>query len=140
MNDEFFATIKLSTGEEILGYCKLDEDGITILNPLVLEDISILEDLMDEAPKGLRLSKWIKSSTDDYFFIFNEKIITMNELIEPGLTSYKTAVLDIAQRQQNRHSNKPQLKKTNTNKQRYHGYRCSTKQARINFEKLFNSY
>ena len=60
MNDKFFATIKLMTGEEIVGLVEVHEEGLVIQNPLILEDMSDLHDLLGDDIKvsGLRLSKW----------------------------------------------------------------------------------
>ena len=70
MNTKFFASIKLMTGEEIVGLVEVHDEGLIIHNPLVLEDMSVLEDLIDDVKSsGMRLSKWIKSTTDNFFFI-----------------------------------------------------------------------
>jgi len=136
MNEnQFFASIKLTTGEEILGLIKIEEDGILIENPLILEDISIFNDILEtSSSKGLKLSKWIKSSTEDLFFIKDNKIITIGELKEPGLTSYKRAVIDIAKGNQNF------KKEICTDRKKYNGHHSNINDARIKFEKLFNDY
>lgn len=137
MIDEFFATIKLNTSEEILGYVEIYDEGITITNPLVLEDMSIFEDIMDNVQaKGLKLSKWIKSSTDDIFFIRHETIVTIGELVEPGLSHYKKALFQIEDTERKKISSK----KNTSNKKRYDGHRSTVKEARSKFEKLFNDY
>ena len=41
MNDKFFATIKLMTGEEIVGLVEVHEEGLVIQNPLILSLIHI---------------------------------------------------------------------------------------------------
>jgi hypothetical protein len=139
MNEnEFFASVKLITGEEILGLIEVCEDGILIENPLILEDMSIFDDVIEgTAPRGLKLSKWIKSSTEDTFFIKDNKIITIGELKEPGLTSYKRAAIDIKRGDENLH--KKNVRKENRRK-RYNGYHSNIKDARIKFENLFNDY
>jgi len=134
MNDKFFATIKLMTGEEIVGQVEVHEEGLIIQNPLILEDMSDLHELLgnDVKVSGLRLSKWIKSTTDNIFFISDSKIVTVNELIEPGLAHYKKAVNQINQTIQKKFSGQ--------NKNKYKGYRASVDQARIFFENLYDSY
>jgi hypothetical protein len=139
MNEnEFFASVKLITGEEILGLIEVCEDGILIENPLILEDMSIFDDVIEgSSPRGLKLSKWIKSSNEDVFFIQDNKIITIGELKDPGLTSYKRAALDIKRGNENLH--KQNVRKENRRK-KYSGYHSNIKDARIKFEKLFNDY
>lgn len=135
MNDKFFATIKLMTGEEIVGLVEVHEQGLLIDNPLILEDMSDLHDLLGDDIKvsGLRLSKWIKSTTDNIFFITDAKIVTVNELLEPGLSHYKKAVTQINE------TVKKKISSTE-DKKKYNGYRASVEYAREFFENLFNSY
>jgi hypothetical protein len=99
--------------------------------------MSALEDLFEDVrTSGLKLSKWIKSTTDNFFFITDAKIVTINELIEPGLSHYKRAVNEI-----NDHEKEftKKIKKRSTQK-KYQGYRASVNDARIFFEDLFNKY
>ena len=138
MNDKFFATIKLMTGEEIVGLVEVHEEGLVIQNPLILEDMSDLHDLLGDDIKvsGLRLSKWIKSTTDNIFFITDAKIVTVNELLEPGLTHYKKAITQINETARQKIAELQE----NSNKKKYNGYRASVEHAREFFEDLFNSY
>ena len=137
MNDKFFATIKLMTGEEIVAFVEVHDEGLIVSNPLLLEDMSALEDLFEDVrASGLKLSKWIKSTTDNFFFINDTKIVTINELIEPGLSHYKKAVNEI-NTQEKEFTNK--IKKRSTQK-KYQGYRASVNDSRIFFEDLFNKY
>jgi len=138
MNDKFFATIKLMTGEEIVGLVEVHEEGLVIQNPLILEDMSDLHDLLGDDIKvsGLRLSKWIKSTTDNIFFITDAKIVTVNELLEPGLTHYKRAITQINETAKQKIAELQE----NSNKKKYNGYRASVEHAREFFEDLFNSY
>ena len=135
MNDKFFATIKLMTGEEIVGLVEVHEEGLLVDNPLILEDMSDLHELLGDDVKvsGLRLSKWIKSTTDNIFFITDAKIVTINELLEPGLSHYKKAVTQINETVKKKFSSAEDKKK-------YNGYRASVEYAREFFEDLFNSY
>jgi len=137
MNDKFFASIKLMTGEEIVAFVEVHDEGLIVSNPLLLEDMSALEDLFEDVKaSGLKLSKWIKSTTDNFFFIDDTKIVTINELIEPGLSHYKKAVNEINTHEKE-FTNK--INKRSTQK-KYQGYRASVDDARILFEDLFNKY
>ena len=137
MNDKFFASIKLMTGEEIVAYVEVHDEGLIVKNPLVLEDMSILEDLIEDVrASGLKLSKWIKASTDNFFFIKDSKIVTVNELLEPGLSHYKKAVNQINSSEQE-HIEKLKRK---SKRKKYNGYRASTEHARMFFEDLYDKY
>lgn len=137
MNDKFFGTIKLVTGEEIVGLVEVHEQGLLIKDPLVLEDMSHLHELFDDVKiSGLKLSKWIKSTTDNIFFITDAKIVTVNELMEPGLTHYKRAVVQINETTKEELASRKKLQ----SKKKYNGYRASVDDARSFFENLFDSY
>lgn len=137
MNDKFFASIKLMTGEEIVAFVEVHDEGLIVSNPLLLEDMSALEDLFEDVKaSGLKLSKWIKSTTDNFFFIDDTKIVTINELIEPGLSHYKKAVNEINTHEKE-FTNKINRRST---QKKYQGYRASVNDARILFEDLFNKY
>ena len=137
MIDEFYATVKLNTTEEILGHVEIYDEGIIVTNPLVLEDMSIFEDIVDNVQaKGLKMSKWIKSSTDEIFFIRHENIVTIGELVEPGLSHYKKALIQI----QNTEKSKFSRNKNVPHKKKYEGHRGTIKEARSKFEKLFKDY
>lgn len=138
MNDEFFAVVKLITGEELLGLINVFDDGITIENALILEDMSIFEGLIETPSNAsIKLSKWIKSTTDNIQFIKDDKIVTISELIEPGLTVYKRAVLDITRATNTKSVHQEPKQKR---KQKYTGHKSTVKDARIKFEKLFKDY
>lgn len=132
MNDEFYATIKLITGEEVLGYINLFDDGLTIQDALLLEDMSMFENILDDVQsKGIKLSRWIKSSVDNIQYIKDNKIVTICELKEPGLTHYKKALSQL---------NKTEKKLVEKKREKYNGHRSTVKEARIKFEKLFKDY
>jgi hypothetical protein len=79
MEEEFYSTIKLSSGEEIIAkVCYLpDEDSLLIENPLLVETYNNKNKNCNE---GFILKEWIKSSYDSMFVIKMNQVITMTEL------------------------------------------------------------
>ena len=78
MEDDFYATIKLKSGEEI--YTKVapcyeeDKTLLLITNPITLESI--------HGPRGLsgyKLEPWLKTTKDDMFVIDMDNVLTMSE-------------------------------------------------------------
>ena len=74
--DEFYAIIKLTSGEEILSLISIDdnEDPLILLqNPITIKVI--------HTPNGMhvKVKSWIELSSDDIFIIKNDNIITMTE-------------------------------------------------------------
>jgi hypothetical protein len=77
MGEEFYAVIKLISGEEILSLVMVDEndgDPIIILqNPVVMK--------VHSGPTGsyVKVKPWVELADDDFFMIKLDKIITMTE-------------------------------------------------------------
>ena len=79
MEEEFYSTIKLSSGEEIIAkVCYLpDEDSLLIENPLLVETYN---NKNKNSSEGFILKEWIRSSYDSMFIIKMDQVITMTEL------------------------------------------------------------
>jgi hypothetical protein len=88
MGDEFYAIIKMISGEEVLSLVMIDEnDGDPVLvlqNPIIVK--------MSENKHGsfIKIKPWIELSDEDFFFIKPEKIITMTETKEKKLIDVYT--------------------------------------------------
>jgi hypothetical protein len=77
MGDEFYAIIKLVSGEEILSLVCPDENNGDLV--LILQNPIIMK--MIESPRGIhiKVKSWIELSDDNFFIIRPDKIITMTE-------------------------------------------------------------
>jgi len=80
MEEEFYSTIKLSSGEEIIGkVCYLpDEDSLLIENPMIVEKLSQKKN--GRIHQGFILKDWIHSTYDSLFVIRMRQVITMTQL------------------------------------------------------------
>jgi hypothetical protein len=78
MNDDFYCSLKLISGEEIFSLICVDEnDGdpiIVLQNPVIMK--------IEQSPKGLviKIKPWMEIPNDDFYFIKFDKIITMTEV------------------------------------------------------------
>jgi hypothetical protein len=78
MEEDFYATVKLKTGEEI--FCKVaasEEDDRTLLmisNPIIVAEIKSRTGLV-----GYKVEPWLKTTTDDMFIINIEDVLTLSE-------------------------------------------------------------
>jgi hypothetical protein len=86
-NEEFYAIIKLVSGEEIISkVCSCEEDDRILLlleNPVIMEEVDILE-------LGISIFKmkpWIKTSSDNLFFVDLDRVITMTETNDKDIIS-----------------------------------------------------
>ncbi|MFZ9728403.1 MAG: hypothetical protein ACO3CD_05260 [Candidatus Nanopelagicaceae bacterium] len=80
MEEEFFSTIKLTNGEEIIAkvcYMK-DEHQLLIENPKKVEAIKHRRN--GETIEGFVLTEWIHSTYDQMFVIPMDQVLTMSEL------------------------------------------------------------
>ena len=74
MNDDFYASIKLVSGEEIFAITSSEEDTLIIQDPVCIESV--------HGPRGsyLRIEPWMQVPKDQFYFIDKSKIITMTEV------------------------------------------------------------
>ena len=128
MEEDFYAIIKLISGEEILSkVCPCDEDDRIVLildNPITMESVTIRQ----LGISTIKVSPWIKFADDSMFVMDMEKVITMTEITDEDLIKIHQKFV----RERNKKSNKSEL----TSKM---GYLSSIADARITLEKLYKS-
>ena len=85
MVDEFYATIKLITGEEIFGSVSVEEDTenpiILITHPVTMKMINAIEGSM------VKLNTWLNVPGDDPVVIKWDKVVTMTEIKDKAIIS-----------------------------------------------------
>ena len=128
MEVDFYAIIKLISGEEILSkVCPCDEDDRIVLildNPITMESVTIRQ----LGISTIKVSPWIKFADDSMFVMDMEKVITMTEITDEDLIKMHQKFV----RERSKKSNKSEL----TSKM---GYLSSIADARITLEKLYKS-
>jgi len=78
IEEDFYATVKLKTGEEI--FCKLaaseeeDKTMLIISNPIVVSEIKNRTGLV-----GYKLEPWLKTTTEDMFMLNIDDVLTLSE-------------------------------------------------------------
>ena len=83
MGDEFYAIIKLVSGEEILSLVFVDEnDGDPVL---VLQNPVTMKSYNNQHGIYLKVKPWMELSDDDFFIVKLDKIITMTETTDKRL-------------------------------------------------------
>ena len=77
MGEEFYAIIKLVSGEEILSLVFIDEnDGDPVL---VLQNPVTMKSYNNQHGMYIKVKPWIELSDDDFFIVKLDRIITMTE-------------------------------------------------------------
>ena len=78
IEDDFFSTVKLKSGEEIFAkVAASEEDGRTMLlitNPIVVNEIK-----GKMGTVGYKVEPWLKTTTEDMFILNIADILTMSE-------------------------------------------------------------
>ena len=126
--DEIYASLKLTSGEEILALVMVDNHGLpenlVVSNPVVCQEI---RSSGTNIPMGYKFEPWMKLTDDDTFVISLEKIITVSEINSTELIdTYKDLV-------------KHGFKATNPDLTKDMGYVNSVSKARDILEKLYRS-
>jgi hypothetical protein len=126
IEDDFYATLKLKTGEEIFAkVAATEEEDRTLLlvsNPIIISEIKGRMGIM-----GYKIEPWLKTTTEDMFILNMDDILTMSESSDiEMITLYQSYI---------RQSEKVKTKQTKLN--RNMGYISNINDAKEILEKLF---
>jgi len=130
MGEEFYASIKLVSGEEIFALISVDEnEGDTILilqNPVIMKVL--------DSPHGtyVKVKPWMDIATDDIFIVKLDKVITMSEINDKKVIGFYEKYL----RDEDGNSNEPN-KVDISDKM---GYIGSVDDSRKRLERIFKGF
>ena len=126
MEEDFYAVIKLVSGEEIFSIvCPSEEEGRTMLilnNPVTIEVIMMKQIGM----QGYKIDPWLKFADDDTFLLDMDKVLTISEVRDGETIEMYHKFL---RQQENKDSKNPLTAEM--------GYLSSVSEARKRFEKLY---
>ena len=78
IEDDFYATLKFKSGEEIFAKVAASEEEtrtmLLVSNPVIVNEIKSKHGVV-----GYKVEPWLKTTTDDMFFIDLSDILTMAE-------------------------------------------------------------
>ncbi len=125
--DEFLASIKLVSGEEILSKVIVDysesEEKVIIDNPVICHEV---RSHGANIPMGYKFEPWMKMTDEDVFVLALDKVITLSEIRDKTIIeTYNTIVENGFKRQH------PELN-------REMGYISRVDQARGMLKKLYD--
>ena len=84
MEDDFYATLKLKTGEEVFALVVASEEEnrtmLVVHHPVIITAIKAKESIV-----GYRLEPWLKTTREDMFVINMDNIITLSESMDPEM-------------------------------------------------------
>ena len=125
IEDDFFSTVKLKSGEEIFAkVAASEEDGRTMLlitNPIIVNEIK-----GKAGTVGYKVEPWLKTTTEDMFIINLDDVLTMSESNDiEMIMMYQNYV-------------RSSKKDTNTKINRRMGYVGNVHDTKELLEKIFN--
>ena len=128
IEEDFYATVKLKSGEEIFAkVAPSEEDNRTLLiisNPIVISEVKNRMGMY-----GYKFEPWLKTTTEDMFIINLSDVLTLSESFDIEMISLYQSYIR-------------QLDKTNSNQSkisREMGYLTNVNDAKELLEKLFKS-
>lgn len=128
IEDDFYATVKLKTGEEI--FCKVaatEEEDRTMLivsNPIIVSEIKGRNGIV-----GYKIEPWLKTTREDMFIINLEDVLTMSESSDIEMIMMYQSYI--------RQSNKEEKNQSKINRKM--GYIANVNDAKEILEKLFKN-
>ena len=130
MEEEFYATIKLISGEEVIACCSYlpEEEKLLLDNPLRVETAKQRKGQLEVS--GFALKEWISATFDNMFIINKDHILTMTEVEGEILEFYKKSL--------NRLESGKSLAGRGNKLPRGSGYLGSVKEMKKTLEDIFN--
>ena len=128
MEDDFYCTVKLKTGEEIFAKVAASEEEdktlLIISNPIIVSEYKNRNSVV-----GYKIEPWLKTTTEDMFIINLDDVLTLSESYDIEMISmYQSYV---------RQSSKTKNNQSKINRRM--GYLANVNDAKEILEKLYKS-
>ena len=128
IEDDFYATIKFKSGEEIFAKVAASEEVnrtvLLISNPIIVSEVQGKKGML-----GYRIEPWLKTSREDMFIIDKADILTISESQDVHMISmFQQFVAD-----------SEKMKKGEPKLSRKMGYISNVRDAKDILEKLYKS-
>ena len=126
IEDDFYATIKFKSGEEIFAkVAASEEDNRTMLilhHPIIIGEIRGKSGIV-----GYKVEPWLKTSKEDMFIVNMENVLTLSESSDMEMIiMYKRYIKD-----------SENDRKNNAKINRRMGYLGNVEETKVSLEKLF---
>ena len=126
IEDDFYATIKLNSGEEIFAKVAASEEEdrtmLIVHTPVTVSEIKNKTGLL-----GYKVEPWLKTTRDDMFIINMNNVMTLSESSDMEMiVMYQHYLRDAQREYQNQHRLNRRM-----------GYISNVRDAKENLEKLF---
>ena len=129
IEDDFYATVKFKSGEEIFAKIAASEENdktiLLVSNPVIIKEVKGKSNEI----KGYKIEPWLKSTTEDMFVVDIENVLTMSESSDIEMITMYQEFL-----RTNENKNNPYHKLD-----RKMGYLANVNDAKEILEKLYKS-
>ena len=94
MEEDFIATIKLITGEELMSKVSYmpEDDSLVLENPMQVTVID-QQQTKNVRVNGFALSEWIHSTFDNMFVLPKQHVLTMTEIEDEKIQNFYTVTV-----------------------------------------------
>jgi hypothetical protein len=135
MEEEFYSTLKLTSGEEIIAkVCYLpEEDSLLVEHPMLVEKLTQKKN--GNTVQGFVLKEWINSTYETLFVIRMEQVVTMSELDKKIEVFYLNNLNDTEEQSSNEIEDSINIKPNKFSKQM--GYLGSVKENKRFLEDIY---
>ena len=125
IEDDFYATIKLKSGEEVFAkVAASEEEDRTML--IIHSPVTVMEIKNKGGLVGYKVEPWLKTTRDDMFIINMDSVITLSESSDMEMIMMYQHYLRDAHRNGHEHKLNRRM-----------GYISNVKDAKENLEKMF---
>ena len=126
IEDDFYATIKLKSGEEVFArVAASEEEDRTML--IVHTPVTVIEIKSKNGLVGYKVEPWLKTTRDDMFLIDMNNVITLSESSDMEMiVMYQHFLRDSQREMQHQHKLNRRM-----------GYISNVKDAKVSLEKIF---
>ena len=125
IEDDFYATIKLNSGEEIFAKVAASEEEdrtmLIVHSPVTVSEIKNKSGLV-----GYKVEPWLKTTRDDMFIVNMDNVLTLSESSDMEMIMMYQHYLRDAHRNGHEHKLNRRM-----------GYISNVKDAKENLEKMF---
>lgn len=137
MEEEFYASIKLTSGEEIVAKVSYDSDDdvVVVLEPRVVEKVEHKKG--NAIVEGIVFDDWMNATYENMFIIPRSQIITMIELDDRIIEFYEDHLNDKLKYKKSR-IQEPKSNSKRQNPKNHEGYLGSINEAKKLLEKIYN--
>lgn len=96
MNDSFYGTIKMITGEEVLAeivYIPEEDPYYLLHQPIIIQEFAQFDPRRGAMVTGMIPKKWMTYASDDMTIVYKNHVLSVSEMDKFGAEFYEKALI-----------------------------------------------